>query len=86
MREYNRGKCNLGNVHMTFADLLPEIRSLTESDKLRLIQLLACDLADRKGTELSLVPETAEIWSPYDSHSAAAVLSDLLESESSPQH
>ncbi|KAA1256934.1 hypothetical protein LF1_51890 [Rubripirellula obstinata] len=70
---------------MTFAELLPDIRLLPATDRLRLIQILANELADEQCSKRQLLPESAEIWSPYDSHSAAGVLSNMLDDTSTPK-
>jgi hypothetical protein len=66
---------------MSFIELMPALDSLPRADKVRVIQYLAAKL----GGEDESVPFTAgrsyPIWSPYDAHEAAAVLSRLLEEE-----
>lgn len=63
---------------MSLTELLPELRSLPRAEKLRVIQVLATELAE---TEESLVLESGmrlPVWSPFDAYSAAEVLSKLL--------
>lgn len=63
---------------MTLAEVLPAVRQLTASEKLKLIRLLAEDL-DRDGA-LSLF-EHGKVYNlptPYDSYGAAQALADAL--------
>ena len=64
---------------MSLAELLPEVRSLSTPEKLRLIQILAKDLESAD----TLVVPGAEypIWSPHDSYEAAATMLDFLRHE-----
>lgn len=66
---------------MSLAELLPTARKLSRAEKLRLIQLLAADLAETDDP-LPLTPEAAyPVWSPFRAHEAAAVLLDVLDAE-----
>lgn len=63
---------------MVLVDLLPEIRSLSRGDKLRLLQLLAADVA-REESILGANDEIAPpLWSPYDEFEGAAELLNVL--------
>ena len=66
---------------MSFAELLPAVRDLPLSEQLHLVRVVLEDIEvrDKLG-----VPSGQEIpiWSPWDSHEAAAILADLLKSES----
>ncbi len=55
-------------------DLLPAIRSLSKADKLRVIELLAGDLAREENTPLLRPGASYEVWTPIDAFEAAAIL------------
>jgi hypothetical protein len=63
---------------MSFAELMPTLLELNRADKLRVMQLLANELAKEEGV---FFQDGAEypVWSPYHSFEAADVLSKLLE-------
>ena len=63
---------------MTLSELLPSIESLPRADKLRLIQLLAADVARDEGLALDVAGKTIPIWSPHDSFRGAATLLQIL--------
>ncbi len=67
---------------MSLAELLPEVHSLSRVDKLRLIQLLAEELA-RDEVGLLESGQSYPVWSPDAAYPAAAVMMQTLESESS---
>jgi hypothetical protein len=62
------------------AELIPEARSLSRVDKLRLIQLLAEELAGDEGSDLKS-NQTYEVWSPDSAFSAAGVMLQALANE-----
>jgi hypothetical protein len=63
---------------MSLVELLPNVRALPRTDRIRLIQLLAEELASEEAT-LPLASETEyPVWSPYDSFAAAATLHEFL--------
>jgi hypothetical protein len=64
---------------MTLTELLPSIHSLPRVDKLRLIQLLAADVACEEGVALELADKSVPIWSPYDAFDGARTLLRALE-------
>ena len=66
---------------MTLSEMLPTIQSLPRADKLRLIQLLAADVARDDGIALDLADKTFPIWSPHDSVQGAATLLRVLDEE-----
>ena len=66
---------------MTLSELLPTVRSLPRADKLRLIQLLAADVARVDGIALDVADRTIPIWSPHDSLQGAATLLRVLEED-----
>ena len=65
---------------MSFVDVLNEVQSLPRVDKLRLIQFLAQELADREG---ALVEEAQSypIWSPDQAFAAADTLLQVLRTD-----
>jgi hypothetical protein len=66
---------------MSLAKLLPATRKLSRAEKLRLIQVLAADLAETEDP-LQLLPEAAyPVWSPFRAPEAAATLLGVLEAE-----
>ena len=66
---------------MTLTEVLPTIQTLPRADKLRLIQLLAADVAQEEGIALELENKTIPIWSPYDAFQGAAALMRALDEE-----
>lgn len=64
---------------MTLNEVLNSVHSLPRADKLRLIQLLAADLASEEaiGNEEAAYP----IWSPHEAFDGAATLLRVLEQE-----
>ncbi len=66
---------------MTLSEVLPTIQSLPRSDKLRLIQLLAADVARDDGIALDVADKTVPIWSPHDSFQGAATLLRVLDED-----
>ena len=67
--------------NMTLSEVLPTIQSLPRADKLRLIQLLAADVARDDGIALDLADKTVPIWSPHDSFQGAATLLRVLDED-----
>ena len=63
---------------MTLSEMLPAIQSLPRADKLRLIQLLAADIARDERIALDVANKTVSIWSPHDSLEGAATLLRVL--------
>ncbi|WP_165074582.1 hypothetical protein [Paludisphaera rhizosphaerae] len=66
---------------MSLAELLPAARSLSRTEKLRLIQVLAAELAEADDSAHLASEAKYPVWSPFDAHQAAAVLLDVLEAE-----
>ena len=60
-------------------DLLPALRSLPRSDKLRVNELLAADLAREESPSLVEAGAIYPVWTPIDTFEAAAVLQRELE-------
>jgi hypothetical protein len=67
---------------MSLTEIRPAVQALPRRDKFLLIQELIAELA----YEENVVPIEYPVWSPYDSHAAAATLLELLarEKASSP--
>ena len=63
---------------MTLNELLPTIQSLPRADKLRLIQLVAAEVAREEGMAQDMAGMTFPFWSPYDSFRGAAALLEVL--------
>ncbi|MEM8637636.1 MAG: hypothetical protein AAGG51_02285 [Cyanobacteria bacterium P01_G01_bin.54] len=85
---------------MTLTELFPVVDQLSHQDKLRLIHFLLLKVAKDEGCELEVseaqaheevllkqLQETeAVVWSPYDAHGAAQMLSELLVAEIQENH
>jgi hypothetical protein len=63
---------------MPLSELLPTIQSLPRADKLRLIQILAEDVARDEGVVLDWAGKSVPIWSPHDAFEGAATLLNIL--------
>ena len=61
------------------SDLVPEVKNLSNPDKIRLMQILVSEIALDAGLEPLVDGELYEIWSPYGADDAAATLLALLE-------
>lgn len=66
---------------MSFLELLPEVQALSRLDKLRLIRLLAEDLAQSEEAMPLKPGQEYPLWSPDRAFDAAAVLLRELEAE-----
>jgi hypothetical protein len=65
-------------THKTLAEILPAVRQLSATEKLKLIRILAEDL-DMTEDILPLEPfKTYELPTPYDSFGASAVLMEAF--------
>jgi hypothetical protein len=65
---------------MSLVEVLPEVKSLSRIDKIRLIQILAQDLEGDAG-DLIEAGRSYPVWSPDRAFSAAAVLLQTLEED-----
>lgn len=65
---------------MELAELLPTLRELDRSDKLRVMQFLVSELAREENTLLK-EGESYPVWSPYNSFEAASALLDILKED-----
>jgi len=66
---------------MTLNELLPSLHALPRADKLRLIQILAADIACSDGVAPTDTATTYPVWSPYQAFDGAATLLRVLEEE-----
>lgn len=66
---------------MSLVEMLPEIRTLSRGDKLRLIQLLAAELAANEGEPTLEGGQTYPVWSPDTAFAAAETLLEALRAE-----
>jgi hypothetical protein len=66
---------------MTMNELLPSLRALPRADKLRLIQLLAADVAYADGIVSADTDVTYPVWSPHEAFDGAATLLRVLEQD-----
>ena len=66
---------------MTLNELLPSLHALPRADKLRLIQLLAADVASEDGVAGADADTTFPVWSPHEAFDGAATLLRVLEQE-----
>jgi len=64
---------------MSLAEVLPSVRMLSGVEKLRLIQLLADELASGQAVPQLEAGKTYAVWSPHDAYQAAEVLLQMLE-------
>ena len=62
------------------AELIPEAKSLSRADKLRLIQVLAEQLATDEGTNLQ-ANQSYAVWSPDNAFGAADLMLQALADE-----
>lgn len=67
---------------MTLTEVLPNIRQLSRTEKLRIVHILIDEIAAEE-TSLLESGRTYEVWSPYDSFDAADKLLKMLEEEKS---
>jgi hypothetical protein len=66
---------------MSLVELLPTVRSLSRQDKLRLIQLLATELARSEELEPIAPGLSYPLWSPDRAYDAANVLLRALDAD-----
>ena len=66
---------------MTLDELIPTLQALPRAEKLRLIQLLAADVARDEGMVLDVSETAHAIWSPHDAFEGAATLLRVLDEE-----
>lgn len=66
---------------MTLNELMPSLHALPRADKLRLIQLLAADVASEDGIAVGDLNAQYPVWSPHEAFDGAATLLRVLEQE-----
>jgi hypothetical protein len=66
---------------MSLVDILPNIQSLSRVEKLRLIQLLAQELAEEEGRSLIPANQSYPVWSPDRAFAAAETMLQALRAE-----
>jgi hypothetical protein len=65
---------------MSLTEVLPDVRSLSRLDKIRLIQFLAQEL-EEDAVGMIEPGRTYPIYSPYDAYGAAAALMQALKED-----
>ena len=70
---------------MSLADLLPALKDLPHSDKLRAVQFLVVEIAKEEDIALNS-GATYPIWSPYSSVEAADTLLSALKEDQADYH
>jgi hypothetical protein len=70
-----------GEIGMTYSEVLPTVQSLPRADKLRLIQVLAAEVACDEEPLPDVSGKAIPIWSPHDSFQGAATLLQALHDE-----
>ena len=66
---------------MSLVEMLPDIQSLSRVEKLRLIQLLAQELAEGEAGPLIPANRSYPVWSPESAFTAAEVMLQTLRAE-----
>lgn len=66
---------------MTLREMLPSLHALPRADKLKLIQLLAADVASEDGATHVEAEATYPVWSPHEAFDGAATLLRVLEQD-----
>ena len=71
---------------MSLSELLPILQELPRADKLRIIQLMASELAKEDETILLENQGDYPIWSPHDAFQAADTLLKVLAEDQEANH
>jgi hypothetical protein len=66
---------------MLLSELLPSVHALPRADKLRLIQVLAADVASEDALDAPAPERPYPVWSPYGAVQGAATLLRVLAEE-----
>jgi len=66
---------------MTLHELLPALQTLARGEKLRLIEVLAADVAREEGLAAPAAGTAYPMWSPYDAFEGAATLLQALDQD-----
>jgi len=67
---------------MTLSDLIPELQALPRTDKLRVIQMMAAEVAREEDAGLLATGHDYPIWFPFDAFEGAETFMRVLEEES----
>ena len=67
---------------MSLAEVLPNLKTLNRSEKLRVVKILIDEITSEEESFFESGAEY-EIWSPYDSYDAAEKLQQMLEENKS---
>lgn len=59
---------------MSLAEVLPAVRALPRSEKLRLVELIESELAEDEARMVSETEAVYSVWSPYGAFEAGDVL------------
>jgi hypothetical protein len=70
---------------MTLNEVLSDLHALPRADKLRLIQLMAADVAREDAVGLPEAEKAYPVWSPYDAFEGATTLLRVLREEQGAQ-
>ena len=65
---------------MELTELLPRLRELDRSDKLRVMQFLVFEIAKEENALLN-IGESYPVWSPFNSFEAASILLTTLKED-----
>ena len=63
---------------MSLAEVLPTLKTLNRSEKLRVVKIIIDEITSEEGAFFESGAEY-EVWSPYDSYDAAQKLQQMLE-------
>jgi hypothetical protein len=66
---------------MSFKELLPRVKDLPRSDRLRLLRFLVDEFAREEGVPSLQDSQPYAVWTPYEATDAAAVLLKCLEED-----
>ncbi len=66
---------------MTLHELMPALHALPRHEKLRVIQLMAADMAGEDARELLERDHAYALWSPYDAFDGAQSLLRALDAD-----
>jgi hypothetical protein len=66
---------------MSLVEILPDVQALPRADKLRLIHILAQEMAETEDPPALVAGEEYPVWSPYDAFAAADTLLEVLRAE-----
>lgn len=68
------------------AGIFSQLRDLTRSDKLFLVQFLISELTQEESAALLKSGTAYPVWSPYDAHNAAAIMLKALADDKANDH